>query len=92
MTECHLAHSCCAVRSHPGRAIRRSNAELIYPLSARPRRWVLLSVIARYRDLKIPKFFWGDAAFVAPIAVCSDFAAFHWTRECGLGAMGVSDI
>src|SRR3954454_21552534 len=29
-------------------------------------RRVLLPVIARYRDLKIPKFFRGDAAFAAP--------------------------
>src|SRR5918994_7184767 len=34
--------------------------------SAKFWRRVLLPVIARYRDLKIPKFFRGDAAFAAP--------------------------
>jgi hypothetical protein len=29
-------------------------------------RRVLLPVIARYRDLKVPKFYRGDAAFASP--------------------------
>src|SRR5262249_22237495 len=34
--------------------------------SAKFWRRVLLPVIARYRELAIPKFFWGDAAFATP--------------------------
>src|SRR5512142_2642637 len=41
--------------------LRRGNRH-----SAKFWRRVLLPVIARYRDLKIPKFFRGDAAFAAP--------------------------
>jgi hypothetical protein len=41
--------------------LRRGNRH-----SAKFWRRVLLPVLARYRDLKIPKFFRGDAAFAAP--------------------------
>jgi hypothetical protein len=41
--------------------LRRGNQH-----SAKFWRRVLLSVIARYRELKIPKFFRGDAAFASP--------------------------
>jgi hypothetical protein len=41
--------------------LRRGNRH-----SAKFWRRVLLPVVARYRDLKVPKFFRGDAAFAAP--------------------------
>src|SRR4051794_33923514 len=41
--------------------LRRSN-----PHSAKSWRRVVLPVIARYRELDIPKFFRGDAAFATP--------------------------
>ena len=41
--------------------LRRGNQH-----SAKFWRRVLLPVIARYRELKVPKFFRGDAAFASP--------------------------
>src|SRR5262249_7948694 len=46
--------------------------------SAKFWRRVLLPVIARYRDLKIPKFFRGDAAFATPELMKLLEAEGHW--------------